>query len=306
MLATQLFISFTIISIIYLLVLQYTKFFSYPTYLAKISLNLNFYFTMVYTICFLLSLVILAVDWYTSTIVEIILQTSPYSPYSPTSPADIPHIVLDENGKSITKPNNNENLPKNPDIVAHTAVEKTKSTDTRWYQWFTKAQYKVEHKISDKLVEALKNPGCTAGHPEMLKASLEGMSSGKQNSLYTGPYTPEQLNITDLNDDSTSVPFFKKTIVNTEAGSSETFECANMRKSVDVYTEKYQHVNETDKFSWLETTLIDVGLKTTGWDKTLCVRVSSDAEKLFTQQNMQARSESDFSPKYQNLWDPSN
>jgi hypothetical protein len=81
----------------------------------------------------LLSLVILAVDWYTSTIVEIILQTSPYSPYSPTSPADIPHIVLDENRKSITKLNNNENLPKNPDIVAHTAVEKTKSTDTRWY-----------------------------------------------------------------------------------------------------------------------------------------------------------------------------
>ena len=306
MLATQLFISFTIVSIIYLLLLQYTKFFSCPPYLAKISLNLHFYFTMMYIICFLLSLVILALDWYTSTIVEIILQTSPYSPYSPTSPADIPHIVLDENGKPLTKLNNNENLPKNPDIVAHTAIEKTKPTDTRWYQWFTKAQYKIEHQISDKLVEALKKPGCTAGHPEMLKASLEGLSSGKQNSLYIGPYTPEQINITDLNDDSTSVPFFKKTIVNTETGSSETFECANMRKSVDAYTEKYQHINETRRFSSFETNLIDAGLKATGWDKTLYVKVNSDAYKLLTQQSMEAHSEIYFSGKYQNLWDSSN
>lgn len=42
MLFIQLFISFTIISIIYLLLLQYTKFFTYRAYLVKASLNLHF------------------------------------------------------------------------------------------------------------------------------------------------------------------------------------------------------------------------------------------------------------------------
>lgn len=69
-------------------------------------------------------------DWYTSTIVEIILHTSPYSPYSPTSPVDIPHIVVDENRKSITKLDNNENSLKNTDTTVHTP-KKAKPTATK-------------------------------------------------------------------------------------------------------------------------------------------------------------------------------
>lgn len=95
MLTIQLFFAFTAVSIIYLILLYYTKFFSFSPYLARVSLNLHFYFTIVYIICFLLSSVLIAIDWSTSAIAEIILDTSPYSPYTSTSPADIPHIVVD-------------------------------------------------------------------------------------------------------------------------------------------------------------------------------------------------------------------
>lgn len=312
MLAIQLFIIFTIVSIIYLVLLQYTKFFNYPPYLVKMSLNLHFYFTIIYIICFLISLIVLFVDWFTSTMVEIILQTFPYSPYSPTSPADMPHVLTDENGKSLTKLNTSENLPKNPDTAAHIAIEETKGTRTGFsilFHWIknpiSSVQHEIQHQVSEKLVDALKKPGCTAGHPEMLKASLEGMSTGKQHPLYSGPYTPEQINIKDLNDDPTlSVPFFKQTIVNSETGSSETFECYNMRKSVNVYTEKYEDVNGTPRFAKLETAVINTSLSTIGWDKTLCIKIDPDAEKLLTQESIKTLSENSFSPK--GLWDPSN
>ncbi len=73
MLAVQLYIIFTTIAIIYLLLLQYTKFFSFPAYLLKVSLNLNFYFTLLYIIYFSVFLVFLAIDWYTFTLVNVML-----------------------------------------------------------------------------------------------------------------------------------------------------------------------------------------------------------------------------------------
>lgn len=44
----------------------------------------------------------------------------------------------------------------------------------------------------------------------MLKFSLEKISSGKQNPFYDGFYTPHIVKIADLNDDTTSVPWYKK------------------------------------------------------------------------------------------------
>lgn len=79
--------------------------------------------------------------------------------------------------------------------------------------------------------------------------------------MYIGFYTPEQLGITDLNNDSTSVPWFRKTVVDSETGSSETFECTNMRKVVDVYKDKYEYVNEKTIFGRIKNFVIEVGLK---------------------------------------------
>lgn len=107
----------------------------------------------------------------------------------------------------------------------------------------------------------------------MLKATLEGISSGKQSPLYEGPYTPEQVGIKDLNDDSTSVSMFKKTIVNPKTGECETYECTHMKKTVDIYNEKYKYVNDKSRFSSIQNYLIEKTLKTAGWDKTLCVKM---------------------------------
>lgn len=82
----------------------------------------------------------------------------------------------------------------------------------------TKIQHKTQDYASNLLDEALKKPGCTAKHPEKLKFSLKKISSNRQNPLYISFYTPEQLGITDLNNDSTSVPWFRKTVVDSETG----------------------------------------------------------------------------------------
>lgn len=102
MLATQLFITLILFSIIYLLLLH-TKFLNYPVYLCKIALNLHFYFTIAYIICFLFFLVIFAVDWYTSIIAEIIIYIFPYSFYSGIETSDILHQIVDENKNVLFK-----------------------------------------------------------------------------------------------------------------------------------------------------------------------------------------------------------
>lgn len=49
----------------------------------------------------------------------------------------------------------------------------------------TKIQHGTQDYASNLLDEALKKPGCTAKHPEMLKFSLKGISSNRQNPLYS-------------------------------------------------------------------------------------------------------------------------
>jgi hypothetical protein len=132
-----------------------------------------------------------------------------------------------------------ENSVKNSNTTVHTPIE---SKPNAAESWVPNVKHVVENYIINTLDDSLSKSGCVPGNLEMLKANLEKISSKTQNPLYTGFYTPEQVGITDLSNDSTSVPRFKKTVVNPETGLSETFQCTNMRKAVDVYRENYEHV----------------------------------------------------------------
>lgn len=98
----------------------------------------------------------------------------------------------------------------------------------------------------------------------MVKAILQGISSSNQYPLLKKPYTPTELNIQDLNTNSTSVPIYKTIIVDSESGTKNIYYCYNVSAGTELYTERYIKVNETQKFSKVETTLIDLGLRITG------------------------------------------
>lgn len=71
---TPIFLYFILscVVLVYLILAQYTKFFQYPLFNMKLSLNFHFYMVILYIICFLFCLGFSLLEWYVAYVSELL------------------------------------------------------------------------------------------------------------------------------------------------------------------------------------------------------------------------------------------
>lgn len=71
---TSIFLYFILSSVVlvYLILAQYTKFFQYPLFNIKLSLNFHFYMVILYIVCFLFCLGFSLFEWYVAYVSELL------------------------------------------------------------------------------------------------------------------------------------------------------------------------------------------------------------------------------------------
>ena len=83
-------------------------------------------------------------------------------------------------------------------------------------------------------------------------------------------YTPSELGIKDPNETKLQVPHFRAQVVEKD-GSIEKVDCVNVRAAIDITNDVFKEYSGKPKFSTFQKMGLDVSLKTTGCNQTICV-----------------------------------
>lgn len=254
---TPITLYFFLLSLItlYLILMQYSKFFTLPIFGYTMYLKMNFYFTLLYIFCFIFCALFALLDWYCSVLADIFIHLGEQIN------KDFGNFSVNNDQVEIAKP------PKTENIVISAPVE-----ENQQYSLLQTFQQKCSNYLVGRveIIHAASQP-----NPENLRVGLDlyrGVSEIHYQPGIDGPHTPESLNLPDFNDNNTGIkiPIYScdRTL---EGGREVTIICVNPVAVIETYDQVMVASNATPSLTNLEQVFAKKGLWLSNLHKTQCV-----------------------------------